>query len=45
MIIVAGTFRVPEDRLGELMPIARATLDATRREAGCLTYSYAFDVE
>ena len=45
MIIVAGTFRVPEDRLDELMPIARATLAASRREAGCLTYAYAFDVE
>ena len=45
MIIVAGTFRVPEDRIDELMPTARATLAATRGEAGCLTYSYAFDVE
>ena len=45
MIIVAGTFRVPDERIGELMPIARATLAATRREAGCLTYAYAFDVE
>ena len=45
MIIVAGTFRVPEERIGELMPIARATLAATQRETGCLTYSYAFDVE
>ncbi len=45
MIIVAGTIRVPEDRIEELLPVARATLAATRREAGCLTYSYAFDVE
>ena len=45
MIIVAGTFRVPEDRIDELMPIARATLEASRKEAGCLVYSYAFDVE
>jgi quinol monooxygenase YgiN len=45
VIIVAGTFRVPEERIEELMPVARATLAATRREAGCISYSYAFDVE
>jgi quinol monooxygenase YgiN len=45
MIIVAGTFRVPEEKIDELLPVARATLAATRREAGCITYSYAFDVE
>jgi quinol monooxygenase YgiN len=27
------------------MPVARATLAASRQEAGCLAYSYAFDVE
>ena len=45
MIIVAGTFRVPEEKIPELMPIARATLAATRKETGCIAYSYAFDVE
>jgi quinol monooxygenase YgiN len=45
MIIVAGTFRVPEDRIEALMPVARATLAASRKEAGCIAYSYAFDVE
>ena len=45
MIIVAGTFRVPEERIAELMPVASATLAPTRREAGCITYSYAIDVE
>ena len=45
MIIVAGTFRVPEERIAELMPVASATLAATRKEAGCITYSYAFDFE
>jgi quinol monooxygenase YgiN len=35
MIIVAGTFRVPADRVDELLPVAAATLAATRREAGC----------
>ena len=45
MIIVAGTFRVAEEKLEELLPVARATLAATRREAGCRVYSYSFDLE
>jgi len=45
MIIVAGTFRVPEENIEALLPVARATLAATRQEAGCIVYSYAFDVE
>ncbi len=44
MIIVAGTFRVPEDKIEELLPVARETIAATRKEDGCLLYSYAFDV-
>lgn len=45
MIIVAGTFRVPEDQIEALLPVAQATLAATRQEEGCIVYSYAFDVE
>jgi quinol monooxygenase YgiN len=45
MIIVAGTLRVPEDQIEVFMPIARQTLAASRAETGCVTYSYAFDVE
>jgi len=45
MIIVAGTVRIPEDKIEALRPVALATLTATRKEAGCLLYSYAFDVE
>ncbi|MGH6925903.1 MAG: putative quinol monooxygenase [Propylenella sp.] len=45
MIIVAGTIRVPEDRIDALLPVARATVAATLKELGCLVYSYAFDVE
>ncbi len=45
MIIVAGTIRIPEDKIDALLPVARATLAATRKEAGCIVYSYAFDVE
>jgi quinol monooxygenase YgiN len=45
MIIVAGSVRIPEDKIEALLPVARATLAATRKEAGCLLYSYAFDIE
>jgi quinol monooxygenase YgiN len=45
MIIVAGTIRIPEDKIDALLPTARATLAATRKETGCILYSYAFDVE
>jgi quinol monooxygenase YgiN len=45
MIIVAGTVRIPADKTDAFLAIARATLAATRRELGCIGYSYAFDVE
>ena len=44
MIIVAGTIRIPEERIDDIRDVARATLEATRKEAGCVVYSYAFDV-
>lgn len=45
MIIVAGTIRIPEDKIEALLPTATATVGATRKEAGCLLYSFAFDIE
>jgi quinol monooxygenase YgiN len=44
MIIVAGTVRIPEDKIEALRPTAEATLLATRKESGCIVYSYAFDL-
>jgi quinol monooxygenase YgiN len=44
MIIVAGTIRIPADKIDALLPTAEATLLATRKEKGCIVYSYAFDV-
>jgi quinol monooxygenase YgiN len=44
MIIVAGTIRIPEDKIDALLPTAEATLLATRKEKGCIVYSYAFDL-
>jgi quinol monooxygenase YgiN len=45
MIIVAGTLRIPEDRVEDIIPIASAALAASRAEDGCITYTYGFDVE
>ena len=41
MIIVTGTFRVPEDKVDELTPVARSTIAATTKEAGCIVYSFS----
>ena len=43
-VVVAGTFRIPPENLGDLRPHLEAVIDATRAEDGCLTYSYAVDV-
>ena len=43
MIIVAGTVRIPADRMDEIRDMARVTLETTRKEDGCIVYSYAFD--
>jgi len=45
MIIVAGTLRLPQASVAEILPFARETLAASRRDAGCIAYSYAFDAE
>ena len=43
-LIVAGTVRVPPDRLEAFKPHMQAMLEASRAEDGCLEYSYAQDV-
>lgn len=45
MIIVAGTIRIDPDKSKAFLPHAQKMLAATRDEAGCRVYSYAFDVE
>ena len=45
MIIVAGTIRIDPDKSEAFLPHAQRMLAATRKEAGCRVYSYAFDVE
>ena len=44
MIIVAGTVRVPEDKFDSIRDVAQATIAATRKEAGCIVYSFARDL-
>ena len=44
-VVVAGTFRIPPEKLGDLRPHLEAVIAATRAEDGCLIYSYAVDVQ
>jgi quinol monooxygenase YgiN len=44
VIIVAGYIAVPGDGMAKLLPVAKETLAATRREAGCIVYTFAIDV-
>lgn len=43
-LVIAGTIRVPPDRLEAFRPHMRAMLEASRAEDGCLEYAYAEDV-
>lgn len=43
-LIIAGTVRVPPERLDAFRPHMLAMLEASRAEDGCLAYSYAEDV-
>ena len=44
-LIIAGTVRVPPENLERFRPHMQAMLAASRAEDGCLTYSYAIDVQ
>ena len=44
-VIIAGTVRVAPERLAAFRPHQDAMLAASRAEDGCLTYSYAVDVQ
>ena len=44
-VIIAGTVRVPPENAAALRPHQDAMLAASRAEDGCLSYSYAFDVQ
>ena len=42
-IILAGTVRLPPERLADLRPHLRAQVEATRQEPGCLDYALTED--
>ena len=44
-VIISGTVRVPPENLLAFRPHQDAMLAASRAEDGCLTYSYAVDVQ
>jgi quinol monooxygenase YgiN len=43
-LIVAGTYRVPPERVNELRPHAQAMMAASQAEDGCLVYAHAEDM-
>jgi quinol monooxygenase YgiN len=44
MLLIVGTVRLPADRLAAAHSIMSEMIEASRREPGCLEYSYAEDV-
>ncbi|MGU3574444.1 putative quinol monooxygenase [Brucellaceae bacterium C25G] len=44
MLLIVGTVRLPADNLNAARAIMEAMILASRREDGCLGYSYAEDV-
>jgi quinol monooxygenase YgiN len=44
MIVLTGTVRIPADKLDQARPLMKAVIEETRREDGCLFYSFGADV-
>ena len=44
MIVLTGTVRIPADKLDQARPLMKAVIEETRREDGCLFYSFGEDV-
>lgn len=44
MIFVQGWIKVPEQELGDIIPAASEMMAETVKEAGCLHYSFAKDL-
>jgi hypothetical protein len=45
MIIVMGSFRMPEEHIEATLPMARTVVAATQSEDGCIQYSYSRDID
>jgi quinol monooxygenase YgiN len=44
VILVLGTIRIPTGSLDIVRPAMATMIDASRREDGCLAYTYSLDV-
>ncbi len=44
MLLIVGTIRIAPERLAEAKPAMQKVIAASRKEAGCLEYSYAEDI-
>ncbi len=44
MIVLTGTIRIPADKLDQARPPMKAGNEETRKEEGCLFYSFGEDV-
>jgi quinol monooxygenase YgiN len=44
MIVLTGTVRIPADKLDQARPLMKAVIEETRKEDGCLFYSFGEDV-
>jgi quinol monooxygenase YgiN len=44
MLILAGSIRVPAEKLDEVRPVMQRMIEASRAEEGCLAYSFAEDL-
>ena len=44
MLLIVGTVRLPAANLAAARPVMREMVEASRREPGCIEYSYAEDL-
>jgi quinol monooxygenase YgiN len=44
MIVLTGSIRIPADKLDAARPLMRVLIEETRKEDGCLSYSFGQDV-
>lgn len=41
MLVIAGTIRIDPDKQAEAIPAALEVMEATRAEAGCISYAFS----
>ncbi len=44
MLLITGTFRIPPEKLAEARETMNNMVLSSRKEAGCISYSYAEDI-